>query len=75
MLVHAETQLPPWGPMLFATAQLRNPGKSAATIEAALRAIAVLLAFAEAHDIDLRQRSLSGEYLALNEVDALCDWA
>ena len=49
-----------------------NPSRR---FEAALRAIAVLLAFAEAHDIDLRQRGLSGEYLALHEVDALCDWA
>lgn len=44
-------------------------------MEAALGAIHVLLAFAQAHGIDLEQRLLSRQYLAVSELDALCDWA
>ena len=74
MLVDAESGLPPWEPMLFITTQVRNHGRSVATMEAALRAIQVLLAYLEAHGIDLEQRVLSRRYLALHELDALCDW-
>ena len=75
MLVNAETALPPWEPMLFVTTQLRNANKSVATMEAALGAIHVLLAFAQAQGIDLEQRVLSRQYLTVSELDALCDWA
>ena len=75
MLVDAETGRPPWWPMLFITTQLRSVGRSVATMEAALKALQVLLAYAEAHGIDLDQRVLSRQYLALHEVDALSDWA
>ena len=75
MLVNADTGLPPWEPMLFVTTQLRNTNKSFATMEAALGAIQVLLAFAEAQRIDLEQRILSQQYLTVSELDALCDWA
>ena len=49
MLVDVETGMPPWWPTLFVTTQLRNAGRSVATMEAALEAIKVLLAFAEGH--------------------------
>ena len=75
MLIDAETGQPLWWPMLFITTQLRNAGRSVATMEAALKAIQVLLAYAEAHGIDLDQRVLSRQYLALHEVNALSDWA
>ena len=75
MLVDSETGLAPWEPMLFITTQARNAGRSVATMEAALRAIQVLLTYAEARGIDLDQRVLSGQYLALHEVDALSDSA
>ena len=75
MLVDGETGQPLWWPTLFITTQLRNAGQSVATMEAALGAIHVLLAYAATHGIDLEQRVLSGQYLALNEVDALSDSA
>ena len=75
MLVDAETGQPLWWPMLFITTQLRNRGRSVATIEAALGAIQVLFAYAEAHGIDLERRVLSRQNLALHEMNALSDLA
>ena len=75
MLVDAETGQPLWWPTLFITTQLRSAGRSVATMEGALRAIHVLLAYAETYGIDLDQRVRSGQYLALHEVDALSDSA
>ena len=60
MLVDAETGQPLWWPTLFITTQLRNPGRSVATMEGALKAIQVLLAYAETYGIDLDQRVRSG---------------
>ena len=74
MLVDAETGLPLWWPMLYVTTQMRNVGQSVATMEAALRAIDRLLAYTQEYGIDLEDRILTRQYLALNEVEALCDW-
>ena len=74
MLVDAQTGEPPWWPTLFITAQIRT-GRSSATIESTLRSIQLLLAYLQAHEIDLQQRVLSRQYLALHELAALCDWA
>ena len=75
MLVDAETELPPWYPMLYVTTQLRNRGKAVATMEAALGAIELLLEHTEAKNIDLEKRLLKREFLATHEMDALCDQA
>ena len=75
MLVDAETGMPPWYPMLFITTQFRNDGQSVATMDAALRAIHVLLDFAEAKRMDLEERVLQRRFLAIRELDALCDAA
>ena len=74
MLVDAQTGHPPWWPTLFITTQIR-PERSSATMESTLRAIKLLLAYVEAHGIDLQQRVLSRQYLAFHELDALCDSA
>ena len=74
MLVDAETGQPLWWPMLYVTTQLRNAGQSVATMEAALRAIDVLLRYADEYGIDLEKRILTRWFLAVYEVDALCDW-
>ena len=75
ILVDEETGLPPAWPALYITTQVRNPGWSVATMEAALGAIQVLLGYTEAHEIDLEERVLKRKFLAVHEVDALCDWA
>ena len=75
MLVEAETGQPLWWPMLYVTTQLRNAGQSVATMEAALRAIDLLLTYAQEYRMDLEERILTRQYLAIYEVDALCDWA
>ena len=74
MLVDAETGQPLWWPMLYVTTQLRNVGQSAATMEAALRAIDVLLQYAEESGISFEDRILTRQYLTVYELDALCDW-
>ena len=74
MLVEAETGQPLWWPMLYVTTQLRNAGQSVATMEAALRAIDVLLRYAHEYGIELEERILTRRFLAVYEVDALCDW-
>ena len=74
MLVDAETGQPLWWPMLYVTTQLRNVGKSVATMEAALRAIDVLLQYARESGIDFEERILTRQYLTVSEVEALCDW-
>ena len=75
MLHDAETGMPPWYPMLFITTQFRNEGHSVATMEAALRAVQLLLDFTEGREIDLEERVLKREFLATHEIDALCDAA
>ena len=74
MLVEAETDHPLWWPMLYVTTQLRNVGQSVATMEAALRAIDRLLEYTQEYGIDLEERILTRQYLAVYEVEALCDW-
>lgn len=74
MLVDPHTGEPTWWPTLFITSQIRNPGRSSATIESTLRSIQLLLAYLHAHRIDLQQRVLRRQYLALHELEALCDW-
>ena len=56
MLVDADTGMPTWWPTLFVTTQLRNTGKSVATMEMALRAIQLLLTHADAQGVDLETR-------------------
>ena len=73
MLVDAQTGIPAWWPTLYITTQVRNRGHSVATMEQALRSVRVLLAYAEAHEIDLEERILTRRFLALHEIDALCD--
>ena len=75
ILVDENTGVPPVWPTLYVTTQLRNAGKSVATMEAALGAIQVLLRYAEANAINLTERVLKHEFLARHEVDALCDEA
>ncbi len=75
MLVDAQTDLPPWWPMLYITTQVRNAGRSVATMEATLAAIQVLHSYTEEGEIDLSKRILSRQYLAPHELDALCDLA
>ena len=75
MLVDTETGIPPWYPTLFITTQLRNAGRSVATMEAALGAIQFLLEHTEAQGMDLEERVLKREFLAMHEIDALCDEA
>ena len=75
ILVDENTGVPPVWPTLYITTELRNTGKSVATMEAALGAIQVLLRYTEAKAIDLTERVLKREFLALHEVDALCDEA
>ena len=75
ILVDCETGMPPLWPTLYITTQVRNAGHSVATMEAALGAIQVLLGYTEAHEINLEERVLKREFLAIHEVDALCDFA
>ena len=75
MLVDAETGMPTWWPTLFVTTQLRNPGKSVSTMEAALGAIQVLLTWVEGRGIDLEQRFLTGQFLESGEIGDLCRFA
>ena len=75
MLVDRETGLPPPWPTLYITTQLRNRGDEIATMEAALRAIKVLLEFAEGKRIDLEERVLKRKFLTTSELDGLCDVA
>lgn len=73
MLVDRETGMPPWWPTLYITTQLRNRGRSVATMEQALRSIRTLLAFTDAEKINLEERVLTREFLDVNEIDLLCD--
>ena len=73
IMVDGETGMPTGWPTLYITTQVRNRGHSVATMEQALRSIGVLLAFAEVRKIDLEERVLTGRFLALHEIDALCD--
>ena len=75
MLVEAETGMPTWWPTLFVTTQLRNPGKSVSTMEAALGAIQVLLTWVKDRGIDLEQRFLTGQFLEAGEIGDLCRFA
>ena len=75
MLVDAETGQPTWWPTLFTTTQLRNTGKSVATMEVALRAIQLLLSHVEDAGIDLEDRFRARRLLKPNEIQALCDAA
>ena len=73
MMVDPETGLPPWWPTLYITTQVRNRGQSVATMEQALRSIGMLLAYAEAEEIDLEERVRKRRFLAPEEIDGLCD--
>ena len=75
LLVEDATGLPLWHPNLYITTQVRNASKSVVTMEAALRAIRVLLAFAATRRIDLEERVRSGQYLSLAELDSLNDYS
>lgn len=75
MLVEAETGMSTWWPTLFVTTQLRNAGKSISTMDAALEAIQVLLAFLEERGIDLEQRVADRQFLDPGEIEGLCDFA
>ena len=75
MLVDATTSMPPYWPTLFVSTQLRNTGRSVATMEAGLDAIRVLFGFLDERKIDLEERVLQGEYFATGEIDVLCDQA
>ena len=74
MLVDAATGTPTWWPTLWITTQFRNPGKSVATMDAALGAVQVLLSFVEERGIDLEQRFLTRRFLEPGEVQGLCDF-
>ena len=74
LLLEESTGLPLWHPNLYITTQVRNASKSVVTMEAALRAIRVLLAFAVTHRINLEERVRSRQYLSLAELDALTDY-
>ena len=75
MLVNTTTGVPPYWPTLFISTQIRNTGRSVATMEAALDAIRVLFGFLDERRIDLEERVLQGEYFVTGEIDALCDQA
>ena len=75
LLVDAETAMPAYWPTLYVTTQIRNKGHSVATMDVALGAIQVLFAFAEARNLDLKDRFRSRQFLRTHEVEDLCGFA
>jgi integrase len=74
LLVDVDAGMPLFYPNLFITTQVRNASLSFASMESALSSISVLLKFCDEHQIDLVERLRSGDFLKLNEVDALADY-
>lgn len=73
-LVDAGSGLPLWYPNLYATTQVRNAGRSLAAMEAALRAVSLLLGFADGRGIDLESRLAGGPALSMEELDELAGY-
>jgi integrase len=71
ILVHVESGLPVFDACVYATTEVRPRSGSPATIDQALRGVQFLLSFADAREIDLRERFTSGQFLALHELDDL----
>jgi integrase len=71
ILVHVESGLPVFDACVYATTEVRPKSGSSATIDQALRGVQFLLSFADAREIDVRQRFTSGQFLALHELDDL----
>lgn len=67
--------MPTYWPTLYVTTQIRNNGHSVATMDVALGAIQVLFAFAEARNLDLKDRFRSRQFLRTHEVEDLCGFA
>lgn len=62
-------------PTVFAISQVRGRSLASATVERSLRAIQVLLVFAEREGIDLEDRVHSGKLLDVSELDRLAEAA
>jgi integrase len=74
MLISQADGQPLFQPTLFTITQLRAIGRTAATIEQALRAIAVLLTAVTKLGIDLEGRFKEKKLLTLGELDGLIDF-
>lgn len=70
-LVQADTGMPVFDACVYALTEVRPRSGSSSTIEQALRGVQFLLAFADLHDIDLRDRFVTGRFLDLHELDDL----
>lgn len=70
-LVHADTGMPVFDACVYALTEVRPRSGSSSTIEQALRGVQFLLAFADLHGIDLRERFATGRFLDLHELDDL----
>ena len=69
MLVDTTTGVPLYWATLFVSTQLRNTGRSVATMEAALDAVRVLFGFLDERKIDPEDRVLQGRYVATWEIE------
>jgi integrase len=71
VLLDRLTGMPAFHPNLFALTVLRQVNRASATIERALREIAVLYVFLDEEGIDLADRIRGGQLLSLGEIDGL----
>ena len=72
-LVYRASGMPLWYPNLFITTQIRNASQSVASMEANLRAVALLLEYCNDNQIDLESRIKKMNLFSLPEIDGLRD--
>jgi integrase len=71
LLLNCDTGSPLFEPTVYSLTELRARNRASATIEQALRAVAVLLTFLDSRGIDLEARLAQGRMLELGEIDDL----
>ncbi|MBN3124373.1 tyrosine-type recombinase/integrase [Pectobacterium brasiliense] len=74
-IIDKKTGEPLYDPTLYITTRVRNRSESINTMEAVAGSLALLYRFLFLRGIDIRERIATLQFLALNEIDDLADFA
>ncbi|KFX00723.1 tyrosine-type recombinase/integrase [Pectobacterium carotovorum] len=74
-VIDKKTGEPLYDPTLYITTRVRNRSESINTMEAVAGSLALLYRFFSLRRIDIRERIATLQFLALNEIDDLADFA
>ncbi|WP_257982055.1 FAD:protein FMN transferase [Pectobacterium brasiliense] len=74
-IIDKKTGEPLYDPTLYITTRVRNRSESINTMEAVAGSLALLYRFFSLRRIDIRERIATLQFLALNEIDDLADFA